>query len=112
MLAFFINFIVVCCSISIPLLVSQIVDFMEKPSGQDGGIWVGIGLISAFVIIGAFSNMLEQSASFIQARMGDKAYAALVTLVYNKTLKVSPATNKNFEQGQIINFVQVDSEKV
>jgi len=43
--------------------------------------------------------------------LGDKSYAGLLVLIYQKTLTVSPSTNKEFEQGEIINFMQVDAEK-
>jgi positive regulator of sigma E activity len=32
--------------------------------------------------------------------------------VYGKQLKLSAATNKKFNQGEVVNFVQVDAEKV
>jgi ABC-type transport system involved in cytochrome bd biosynthesis fused ATPase/permease subunit len=36
----------------------------------------------------------------------------LIALVYRKQLKLSAATNKKFSQGEVVNFVQVDAEKV
>lgn len=33
-------------------------------------------------------------------------------MIYSKILKVSPSSNKNFEQGEIINFIQVDAVKI
>ena len=37
---------------------------------------------------------------------------ALISLIYKKSLKVSNATNKKFQLGEIINFVQVDAGKL
>ena len=110
--AFGINFIVVLCSISIPFLITLIVDFMQTPSGEDGGIWVGIGLATAYVVVSTGANILNEQAVFWQSVLADQAYGGLVALIYDKTLKVSPSTNKQFEQGEIINFIQVDAERV
>jgi ABC-type multidrug transport system fused ATPase/permease subunit len=109
--AFFINFLVVICSISSPILISKIVTFMETPSGEDGGIWLGITYLGAFIFLGTAANVLEEQANYLQYILGNKAYAALVATIYHKTLKVSPSTNKQFEQGEIVNFIQVDVEK-
>jgi len=49
-IAFFINFIVVSLQISIPFIITYLIDFMSSPSGEDGGIWLGIGLVSAYII--------------------------------------------------------------
>ena len=110
-IAFFINFIVVSLQISIPFIITYLIDFMSSPSGEDGGIWLGIGLVSAYIIASWGSNIIDEQAIFLQERLGDKSYAGLLVLIYQKTLTVSPSTNKEFEQGEIINFMQVDAEK-
>ena len=109
--AFFINFIVVWLQISTPFIITYLIRFMSSPSGEDGGIWLGIGLVSAYIIASWGSKIVDEQAVFLQERLGIKAYSALVVLIYKKTLKISPSTNKEFEQGEIINFMQVDAEK-
>ena len=36
----------------------------------------------------------------------------LVAMIYRKHSKISDATNKEFEQGEIVNFVQVDADRI
>jgi ABC-type bacteriocin/lantibiotic exporter with double-glycine peptidase domain len=84
---------------------------MEAPHGEDGGIGYGIGLVFAYIFASTGANIFNEQANFYQNLLGDKAYAALIALIYNKTLKVSPSTNKQFGQGEIINFIQVDAMK-
>jgi ABC-type bacteriocin/lantibiotic exporter with double-glycine peptidase domain len=36
----------------------------------------------------------------------------LIAMLYRKHAKISEATNKEFDQGEIVNFVQVDAERV
>ena len=33
-------------------------------------------------------------------------------MIYEKTLKISHLVNNNFSQGEIVNFIEVDSEKI
>lgn len=44
--------------------------------------------------------------------VGIQSANALMGLVYNKIFKISNASNKNFSSGEIVNFVQVDSQKL
>ena len=85
---------------------------MEKPRGKDGGIAYGIFLVVLYVFCTISSKLISEQASYRQGLIGTKAYGAMVSTIYSKILRVSPATNKEFTQGQIINFIQVDSEKV
>ena len=41
--------------------------------------------------------------------IGINSTNALMAMVYKKQLRVSNATNKKFDSGQIINFVQTDA---
>jgi ABC-type transport system involved in cytochrome bd biosynthesis fused ATPase/permease subunit len=44
--------------------------------------------------------------------IGVKSTNAMIALIYEKQLKLSSATNKRFSQGEIVNFVQVDAQKM
>ena len=88
------------------------ISYMEKPRGKDGGIAYGIFLVVLYVFCTISSKLISEQASYKQGLIGTKAYGAIVSTIYSKILRVSPATNKEFTQGQIINFIQVDSEKV
>lgn len=44
--------------------------------------------------------------------VGVKSTNALIGIIYNKLLKISASSNKTFNQGEIINFVQVDAMKM
>lgn len=44
--------------------------------------------------------------------IGSKSTNALVGLIYEKNMRISSATNKQFQQGEIVTFVQVDAEKM
>jgi ABC-type transport system involved in cytochrome bd biosynthesis fused ATPase/permease subunit len=44
--------------------------------------------------------------------IGVKSTNAMIALIYEKQLKISSATNKKFTQGEIVNFIQVDAQKL
>ena len=44
--------------------------------------------------------------------VGVRASNALTAIIYDKHAKISNATNKSFESGQIVNFVQVDAQRL
>ena len=43
---------------------------------------------------------------------GRRSSNAVIAFVYEKYSHISPATNKDFSSGQIVNFVQVDSQQL
>ena len=44
--------------------------------------------------------------------VGTLTSSALVGLIYEKTLKISQATNKRFKSGDLLTFIQVDVNKL
>ena len=44
--------------------------------------------------------------------MGINASNALISLIYEKSLRISSATNKNYKKGDIVNFISVDAKKL
>ncbi|CAI2361540.1 unnamed protein product [Moneuplotes crassus] len=110
-LATSINFIVLLMQVAVPFLINAIIEFMTESQYTDTNIWNGVLLVSAYVFISCSSDLVSQQGDFIETIMGSKSYSALTTLIYNKTLKVTPSTNKDFAQGEIINFIQVDAPR-
>lgn len=46
---------------------------------------------------------------FNSMQLGMKASNAVRAMIYRKALRITPSTNKHFNSGEIINFVQNDS---
>lgn len=70
---------------------------------------VGIIFLSAKFI----SILLNRHANSLQTQMGYKSSIELNCMIYNKILKASPASlNEKSKEGEIINFIQVDSTKL
>lgn len=72
----------------------------------------GIMLAFSLVLSQGFAYLLAENISFRQQMIGAKTTNSLIGLVYQKQLRVSAATNKEFVHGEIITFVQVDAQKM
>jgi hypothetical protein len=48
----------------------------------------------------------------MQMVLGVKAKNALVHTIFEKSLKINNANNQKFSQAEVINFIQVDSDKI
>ena len=64
----------------------------------------------------AFSEFLTYTSGahnhFYKDCLGAQMSTGLTTLVYQKTLRISSATNKKYNQGQIVNFLQKDAQQL
>ena len=50
--------------------------------------------------------------SYFNIMTGRRSSNAVIAFVYEKYSKISAATNKDFSSGQIVNFVQVDAQRL
>lgn len=57
----------------------------------------------------AISNISSVQKMFNSMQLGMKASNAVRAMIYRKALRITPSTNKHFNSGEIINFVQNDS---
>ena len=110
--AFFYQFIKCWILISKPLIITLILEYIEDPKGEDGGVYYGLGLVLSFVLIGVVENIITEQFNFNQRILGEKAKYALIGIIYDKAFTLSSATNKIFSQGEIINFINVDVEEI
>ena len=110
--AFIINFFQVLLEISVPFMIWAIIDFMAEKGENKKPIGYGIFLIVLYLVIDLVAKILSQQGNFVQGLLGARAYTGVVSIIYNKVLKCSSATNKAFTQGEIINFIQVDASKI
>ena len=106
------NFVHVIIQIGIPINIGLIVSYMESPEGEDGGVVYGSILVASYVIVNLLEKLIDEQSSFLQNLIGLKSHAAMVSIIYKKCLRISSATNKEFSKGEIVNFIQVDAERL
>jgi hypothetical protein len=71
---------------------------------------MSLGLLLVFAQ--GLSCILAENIDFKQNMIGAKSTNAVIALIYDKQLKLSPATNKDFTQGEIFTFVQADATQL
>mmetsp|Transcript_42714 Transcript_42714/g.50012 ORF Transcript_42714/g.50012 Transcript_42714/m.50012 type:complete len:99 (-) Transcript_42714:865-1161(-) len=97
---------------SVPFITVLIVNFMQQSEDDRQSVFVGIGYIAVYIVLNSASRILFEQSMFLQNLLGDQAFSSVISLIYNKTLRISSATNKEFSQGEIINFIEVDADKI
>ena len=111
-LAMLLNFIHAIIQIGTPINIGLIVSYMESPEGEDGGKIYGAILVGSYILFNLLEKLIDEQSSFQQNLIGLKSHAAMVSIIYKKCLRISSATNKEFSKGEIVNFIQVDAERL
>ena len=95
-----------------PILISLTLDYIDTDSQSDGGIGYGMFLVIIYALLDFISNIISEQINMILSLLQIKVKNGIVCLIYEKILKLSSATNKDFTQGEIINFINVDINKI
>ena len=94
-----------------PILTTLILEYIQDQS-EGRGLYYGLSLVIGYNLLDIISNLLMEQSDFIQMVLGVKSSHGIIGVIYDKVLKLSAATNKTFSQGEIINFIDVDVEKI
>lgn len=92
-----------------PFLLRRLILFVQY---QEEDTAYGITLVVAMVLIQGMNLLVVENISFYSQIIGVVSTNALVALIFDKITKISSATNKKFDQGELINFIQVDAKKL
>jgi ABC-type multidrug transport system fused ATPase/permease subunit len=110
LLTFFFKFIQCMFDLGTPLIIKFFIDFIENPTENDVS-W-GMTLGGMYVLITIIQHLIGEQCGYFQERLGMKAKNSAVGLIYSKTLRLSNATNKKYEQGDVINFMGRDARRI
>jgi len=114
-LQFLVNIIVAAFQFASPFLIKRMVTYILAGKDLPGGVetWEtmkpGIILASLLVSTQLTSYLINEHLINWQVVIGARASNCLSSFIYNKNLKISPATSKEFSNGEIVNFMQVDA---
>lgn len=98
-----------CVGFASPLLLNQLVAFIEsKSEKKEDGYFYAIGLCLAALV----SALCNAHFNFLMAKVGMKIRSAIVTLVYRKTLTLSPKSFSLFSTGEVVNFMSTDTDRI
>ncbi|XP_046472173.1 ATP-binding cassette sub-family C member 10 isoform X1 [Neodiprion pinetum] len=104
------KFIADCSGFMGPILLNKLVGFIEDKSEQLSLGYMYAALLFLSTLAGAFCN---SHFTFWSSVIGLKMRAAIVTLVYRKTLHSSNIElTKEFTFGEIVNFMSTDADRI
>lgn len=95
-----------------PFIVQMIIEFLQGKAGPGLDNTYCYKLMGILVGSQFFSYILSEHMLYYQMMIGSQSTNNLISLIYQKQLRLSQATNKKFGQGEIVNFVQVDAEQL
>ena len=98
------------CQFVGPIMLSRITDFLEDtdPSlPKSRGYMYGVIMFVAALI----QSLCLRNYFYLCFRTGLRLRSSCVTMVYNKSLRLSTASRAQYSQGEIMNLMEVDSQK-
>ena len=95
-----------------PLLVIQILSYMQNSAENSKGIAYGLFLVIFYNVLDIISSLISDQCDFIQSTISVNSKHGIIAMIYDKVLRISRTTNKDFTKGEIINFINVDVEKI
>ncbi|KAF9909339.1 hypothetical protein EC991_008724 [Linnemannia zychae] len=95
-----------------PELMNQLLSFTKSYS-TDNAQPVALGIVLSFGMFFAtiMSAMMEGQYNQLVMNMGIEARTALISMIYRKALKLSPAARQTQTPGEINNHMSVDAER-
>ncbi|KAH9652210.1 ABC transporter C family member 3 [Citrus sinensis] len=92
-----------------PYLIDTLVQYL---SGKRDFENEGYALVSAFCVAKLVECLCQRFFVFRLEQLGIRLRAALIAMIYNKSLKLSSQAKQGNTSGEIINFMTVDAERV
>ncbi|KAH6942211.1 hypothetical protein HPB50_001780 [Hyalomma asiaticum] len=97
-------------SFASPILLNRLVMFLEEGPGQ-GPAWSGYAYASGLALACLFGAFLSAHYGYLVSRVGLKARAIVVALVYQKTLRAD-ATELRKSSSEALNLVTTDADRI
>lgn len=92
-----------------PFLLRAIIVFIKT---QNPNTAHGVALLLALCLCKLVGSFVLAHVNLYTRLLAFKSSNALIAMILQKQFRVSAATNKEFTMGQMINFVQVDANKL
>ena len=113
--AFLLAKVVLCvCGISVPVLMAKFVEYVENDANiGDNSAWLSaITIACQLLAIKGFSQIFWEHVCYYMIETGHKSHTSLKTVMFKKALRMSPATNKDYSSGEVLNLIERDCNRV
>uniref|UniRef100_T1JBD6 ABC-type glutathione-S-conjugate transporter n=1 Tax=Strigamia maritima TaxID=126957 RepID=T1JBD6_STRMM len=92
-----------------PLMLRQLIDFISNPEEP---IWKGYMYTVTMFVASILATTAMHNYFFRLQCIGVRARAAVIAVVYRKSLKMSAAAKRSSTTGEIVNLMSVDAQRV
>ncbi len=101
-------------SLTAPFLLQQIIDFIDRSQQLTltQRIYQGGVLLLALIAVDITTSLLSQYIEMQQMVSGVQSISAMGSMVYQKCLRISGAASKQYNQGKLMNLMQMDCMRV
>lgn len=106
----FLKFLADALSLAGPVLLNWLVAFLEDGPGKSP-FWSGYAYASGLALACLLGSFLSTHYSYLVSRVGLKARAIVVALVYQKTLRAD-ATELRKSSSEALNLVTTDTDRI
>ncbi|KAI8903608.1 P-loop containing nucleoside triphosphate hydrolase protein [Gorgonomyces haynaldii] len=119
LLAFLNRALSVGCQLSFPIFMQQILYYLlfyvkPIPDVAKPTLLIDNGYLLVFVLflLQALSSVFNQTAQQMFNSLQININTILISAIYEKSLRLSQKASREFTQGQILNLINVDTEKI
>ena len=98
--------------VSSPFVLREIMRYIETKHTDRHDEYRAIFFVILMLFSLFLSRILSENMTFYELKVGTQAKQGIRSMIYSKILRMSPATNKRFNKGDIISFTQIDANKV
>lgn len=104
-------FVRICCQISGPVLLRELVAYLETGADDKGAYWPWL-LVFLVWIVPSLEGVMFQHAARVMYRVMGKVRMTLVTAIYAKALRLSLGGRTDSSAGEIVNLVSNDARRM
>lgn len=99
-----------------PYLLKRIIEFIKKPQIMEehffsSDMQYGVSLVVLLSVVELARVFFDRQKDLKETLYGDKAKNLMRTVIFDKFSLISNATNKSFQEGQILELIHTDSQK-
>lgn len=99
-----------------PIILNQILQFLTDPTsltdGEGDDSWYAFSMVVLLFVMMNIKTLVENNYFFHMMRMGMQIRVAVMGMVYRKALRLTNESKSHHTEGEIVNMMQQDSERM
>ena len=92
--------------------MTEILEYIQSKSESEKRLDYWLAIVLVYNALEIVSDLILEQSEFIISIIGINGKNGVSGLVYDKVLRISGSTNKEYTHGEIVNFINIDVEKI